>query len=98
MRIELLDEAEKDLLEAYHFYEKQTPSLGHYFLDTLFSEIDSLLLYAGIHAETNGYHRMLSRRFPYAVYYRMTKNRVQVYAVLDCRKSPKRTQRRLRMK
>ena len=49
MRIEILDEAEGDLVEGFHFYEGQETGLGWYFLDSLFSDIDSLLLYAAIH-------------------------------------------------
>jgi hypothetical protein len=36
MRIEILDEAEKDLLHGYAFYERQSQGLGQYFLDSLF--------------------------------------------------------------
>ena len=49
MRIEILDEAEADLVEGFHFYEVRKPGSVGYFLDPLFSDIDSLLLYAGIH-------------------------------------------------
>ena len=49
MRIEILDEAEADLIEGYHFYEAQAAGLGSYFLDSLFSDIDSLLIHAGVH-------------------------------------------------
>ena len=45
--------------------------MGAYFLEGLFSEIDSLLHYAGIHGKVYGYHRLIVRRFPYAVYYKM---------------------------
>ncbi len=31
MRIEILDEAEADLIEGYHFYEAQETCLGSYF-------------------------------------------------------------------
>ena len=41
MKIEILDEAEADLIEGYHFYEAQDAGLGSYFLDSLFSDIDS---------------------------------------------------------
>jgi len=34
MRIEILDEAEKDLVDGYAFYERQSQGLGHYFLDS----------------------------------------------------------------
>jgi len=32
---------------------------------------------------------MLARRFPYAVYYQMSANEIQVWRVLDCRRNPK---------
>ena len=49
MRIEILDEAQEDLIQGFHFYEGREAGLGAYFLDSLFSDIDSLLVYAGIH-------------------------------------------------
>lgn len=68
MTIEILDEAQEDLIRGFHFYESREPKLGSYFLDSLFSDIDSLLVYAGIHQTTFGYHRCLSKRFPFAIY------------------------------
>ena len=58
MRIEILDEAPADLIEGFHFYEEQEAVFGWYFLDSLFSDIDSLLLYAGIHEMIHGYRRV----------------------------------------
>jgi len=49
VRIEILDEAQEDLIQGFHFYESREAGLGSYFLDCLFSDIDSLLVYAGIH-------------------------------------------------
>jgi hypothetical protein len=66
MRIEILSDAQKDLIAGARFYERQRASLGEYFLDSLYSDIDSLLLYAGIHRLVFGFHRALSKRFPYA--------------------------------
>jgi hypothetical protein len=37
--------------------------------------------------EIKGY-RLLSKRFPFAVYYRVENRTALVYAVLDCRKNP----------
>ncbi len=34
MIISILQSAENDLLDGYHFYEKQRPELGNYFLDS----------------------------------------------------------------
>jgi hypothetical protein len=63
--------------------------LGEYFLDTLFSDIDSLVLYAGIHRKVFGFHRLLSKRFPYAVYYQFDGRNAIVYRVLDLRQDPR---------
>jgi plasmid stabilization system protein ParE len=88
MRIKILSAAEDDLEEGHRFYEAQADGLGTYFLDTLYSDIDSLAYFAGMHRVVFGYHRLLSRRFPFAVYYRVTDDEVTVFAVLDCRRNP----------
>lgn len=88
MRIEVLDEAEKDLVDGFAFYDRQSKGLGNYFLDSIFSDIESLYLYAGIHAFHFGYHRLLAKRFPFAIYYRVENNTIRVYAILDCRRNP----------
>jgi hypothetical protein len=91
----ILPSAQEDLAEGFVFYEEQQAGLGVYFLDTLFWDIDSLTLYAGIHREVFGFHRLLSKRFPYAVYCSIQGEAVQVKAVLDCRRDAKWTRRKL---
>jgi hypothetical protein len=88
MRIEILDEVENDLVNGYAFYERQPQGLGQYFLDSLFSDLESLHIYAGIHAMHFGFHRLLAKRFPFAVYYRIQDKVILVYAILDCRRDP----------
>ena len=88
MKIDILDEAEADLIEGYHFYEAQDAGLGSYFLDSLFSDIDSLLIHAGVHAVVFEYRRCLSKRFPFAVYYSVDGELIFVHGVLDCRRNP----------
>ena len=89
MKIKILSSAFNDLARGRDFYEQQGEGLGSYFLDSLFSDIDSLMLYAGIHRKVFGFHRLLSKRFPHAVYYRVeTGNEAVVYRVLDCRQNP----------
>lgn len=95
MRIQILDEAERDLKEGFRFYESRGVGLGDYFLDSLISDIDSLQVYAGIHPVVFGFHRMLAQRFPYAIYYILHDTTVKVWAVLDCRKNPLNAQKRL---
>ncbi|MBH0178541.1 MAG: type II toxin-antitoxin system RelE/ParE family toxin [Nitrospira sp.] len=88
MKIKILDEAQDDLIQGFRFYEGREAGLGAYFLDCLFSDIDSLLVYGGIHQVIYGYCRCLSKRFPFAIYYSMEESIVSVHAVLDCRRSP----------
>lgn len=89
MKLKILASASQDLIDGYHFYEKQAKGIGTYFLDSLYSDIDSLIINAGIHPVQFGkYHRFLSKRFPFAVYYRVEDNTALVYAVLDCRRHP----------
>jgi len=98
MKIRILDEAKADMREGAQFYERQNEGLGIYFLDTIFSDINSLILYAGIHIKLNGFHKLLSKTFPYAIYYQIDQNLVKVYAVLDCRAKPKQTIEKLKQR
>ncbi|MEI6563882.1 MAG: type II toxin-antitoxin system RelE/ParE family toxin [bacterium] len=88
MNVTVLEDALADLTDGYRFYERQSGGLGTYFLDSLWSDIDSLAFFGGIHPTYLGYHRLLSKRFPFAVFYRMEGNAVQVRAILDCRRNP----------
>jgi len=63
MKIRILSLAFDDLQAGRDFYEQQQAGLGAYFLDTLFSDIESLLLYAGVHIRLLGYFRALSNGF-----------------------------------
>jgi hypothetical protein len=95
VKISIQPSALADLRVGFRFYEKQQTGLGGYFLDSLFSDIDSLLLYAGIHPLHFGKHRLLSDRFPYAVYYEFHDDRILVRAVLDLRRDPSWISRKL---
>ena len=88
MKVRVLRSAIEDLAAGRQFYNRQQAGVGGYFFDSLFSEIDSLVLYAGIHRLQFGYHRMLAKRFPYAIYYRTIGTEAVVFRVLDCRRDP----------
>ena len=84
-----LDEVSIDIRIAELFYEKQNNGLGGYFKDSIISDIESLWLYGGIHRKVFGLYRLLSKRFPYGIYYEVDKDIVIVVAVLDLRQNPK---------
>ena len=76
MLVRILDSAHNDIRD------------GDYFSDTLYGEIESLALYAGIHNKRFGFYRALSRRFPYSIYYDIEDGEAHVYGVLDNRRDP----------
>ena len=88
MKISISRTADSDLLAGYRFYKINGHEVGDYFLDSLISDIDSLALFAGIHRKTLGFHVALSRRFPFAIYYKIEDDVVRVRRVLDCRRNP----------
>ncbi len=79
----------EDLFKGRLFYEEQNSGLGEYFFNSLFSDIDSLTLFAGVHIKVFGYYRKLSQKFPYAIYYKIEDSTVVVWRVLDLRRDPK---------
>ncbi len=95
MRLRILSAASRDLLRGKRFYEKQAEGLGDYFLDSLSSDVDSLIVHAGIHRKFRGYFCLLAKRFPYAVYYRIESEEIRIYRVLDCRQDPSKSVRGL---
>ena len=88
MTVEILPSAHEDLVDGFEFYEQKEPGLGSYFVNTLISEIEALNSSGGAHCKYFGYHRLLSHRFPYAVYYTLEADAILVRAVLDCRRDP----------
>jgi hypothetical protein len=48
-----------------------------------------LKITAGIHRQPHRHlHRLLSRRFPYAIFYEFKDSEALVVAVVDCRRDP----------
>lgn len=91
MKIEILSSAYKDLQKGRLFYGKQSSGLGDYFFDSLFADIDSLILYAGVHQKVYGFYRKLSKTFPYSIYYKINKKTITIWRILDCRQNPNQT-------
>lgn len=97
MTVRIEAPARNDLVEGYEFYEGNEEGLGGYFLASLYSDIESLRIYGGIHRkEYRSLYRALSRKFPFSIYYVLEKNEVVVKAILDCRRDPSWIRKRLK--
>jgi len=72
------------------------PALAITFSTQSSPDLNSLVLFAGVHPIYFGFHRMLSKRFPFGIYYEVEDDVVYVYAILDLRRDPLWIQKRLR--
>ena len=94
--VRVLSEAADDLETGSRFYDARERGIGDEFWDSLLADIESLLMYAGVHVKVHGYYRMLAKRFPYAIYYRIRSDVAYVVAVLPLRRNPNWISRRLK--
>lgn len=94
--VRISEDALEDLNNGYLFYEAQESGLGEYFTACLRADIEGLKISGGIHRLVyRDYHRLLSRVFPYGIFYTMEQERPVVWAVVDLRRSPEWVRQRL---
>lgn len=96
MLVKLRIEAQLDVLEGARFYDDQHQGVGEYFKQSVRSELDALQLSAGIHESLGFCFRKLVRKFPFAIYYILENEIVDVFAILDCRQDPETIAGRIR--
>ncbi len=82
------EDAAEDIVDGRNFYEDLETGLGSYFWDSIISDIESLIIYAGVHQRCFGLFRLLSQRFPYSIYYEISEAVVYVIAALPVRSDP----------
>ena len=88
MTVVILEDATGDMEAGRRFYESREAGVGDYLIESILSDLDSLVFYAGIHSKHFGFHRLLSKRFPFGIYYEVEDETAFVYAVLDMRRDP----------
>jgi plasmid stabilization system protein ParE len=88
-------EARVDIEDAHAWYEMQRPGMGEHFrheLDRLWCLLEQFpTLGRGVHRD---FRRALVRHFPYAVYYLVVGDTVEIRACLDQRLDPREVRRR----
>ena len=84
----VLEEAVDDLDDGKNFYNSKGIGVGEYFWDSLISDIESLIIYAGIHKKKSGIYQTYAKRFPYSIYYEIIEDFAYVVAVLPMRRNP----------
>jgi plasmid stabilization system protein ParE len=92
MSVELVirPEAEADTLKAFRWYNEQVPGLGQEFL----AEVEAAVEHIRANPEASRkvyreFRRVLTRRFPYAVFYSVQAERAVVFAILHTARDPR---------
>jgi hypothetical protein len=84
-----MPEVEEDVINGYSWYEEKAKGLGEEFLRLFYanaSEISSNpLIYQKVYGE---FRRRLLRRFPYAIYFRITGDEIVVFGLFHCARNP----------
>ena len=94
--VQVSEDALEDLNDGYLFYEAQASGLGEYFAACLKADIEGLRISAGSHRIVyRDYQRLLSRVFPYGIFYTSEQECAVVWAVIDLRRSPEWIRQRL---
>jgi plasmid stabilization system protein ParE len=95
MQVVVRPAAAADIDEAFVWYERQRPGLGHEFLAAAQTLIDAVaqhpLRYPVVRRNTR---RALLRRFPYAVFFRNYEEIIVIVACMHGRRNPTRWQAR----
>ncbi len=90
MKIRFLTIAQSELDDAFDWYEKQAIGLGYNFLEALNVALRLVVSYPELQPLVSAnIRRCLLNRFPYALYYRITKDEIFVVAVAHLRRKPK---------
>ena len=95
LEIRVRTRAREDLTEAASWYESQNPGLGSEFINEVeraFSQIaDNPSGYRVIYRDTQ---RAMLQRFPFGIFYRISKQTVTVIAVMHSSRDPRRWMQR----
>lgn len=91
MKVRFRSEAESDVVLAREWYDAQRLGLRDEFVEALEHVIDLVSEFPDAFPEiATGLRRALLGRFPYAVYYHLNSDFVDVIACLHMRRSPSR--------
>lgn len=90
-RVIIRPAAEADLRDACSWYESQRTGLG----DELLAEVDRAVQLLEEQPERrpvyyNGFRRLITRRFPYKIFYRVEDDRVIVFRILHAKREHRR--------
>ena len=88
-KVRILKSAHEDIARSSLFYDTQQLGLGDRFIESIITEIMSLINTGGQHEKRYGLFRYVSKKFNSVIFYDIIEYIVVVTNVLDTRRDPK---------
>lgn len=89
MQLEIHPEVYNELEQSWLWYENQAKGLGIEFLDEVDRAINTIRQFPEAWSpSTKETRRFLLHRFPFAIVYRHTKDKIQVFAIMHLHRKP----------
>jgi plasmid stabilization system protein ParE len=83
------ERAAADIINAFEWYDRQRSGLGDEFLDALSRTFELAQLMPAAGPEVHrGLRRLLLRKFPFAIYYRIDAGVIEIRGCLHQRRNP----------
>lgn len=87
--IRIRDEAQQDIKNAAHWYENQLSCLGQHFLDEVLNGLERITKHPYLYPQVLGeIRRILIRRFPFGIFYRVESTQIVIIAVMHSSRRP----------
>ncbi len=87
--LHFIPKVEEDAINGYLWYEEKAKGLGEEFLRLFYANAGEILSNPLIYRKVYGeFRRRLLRRFPYAIYFRITGNEIIVFGLFHCARNP----------
>ena len=82
--LEIKEEADLDIAEAYLYYESQQMGLGDHFLSQLDTYLERIRAYPEHYPKKRSpYREVFIKKFPYLIIYEVVETKIIVYAVFN---------------
>lgn len=92
--LDVKDEANIDIIEAYLYYEEKRIGLGEEFLEHLDTYFDRIITNPEhFPKKRKPYREAFLKRFPFLIIYEITKEKVIVYSVFNTWQNPKKKEK-----
>ena len=90
MKVRFLSVADRELADAFAWYEQAQDSLGYALIDEVDRTVHRIARYPeSCHAAGDGLRRALVNRFPYGLWYAVEQDTLVVYAVAHLHRRPR---------